>query len=464
MTILRAPGIASANVETIARLYDPGYVRRVETLGGDAPVQVCIETRMLGDQAGTGIATYARMLARCLAGAGAVPVLLDDGSAHGAIEQTRVRRWLAATRNRPRNAVAYAALVAGIEQRDAEQRDAEEDRGSSSGARGHADAPIAAGDPAMADPAIWIVSDLFREAQSFFNLHGRLLPITFARPPAVMHWTYPVPIFAVGAKNIYTIHDLIPLTHPALTPIRGARHRRILTRVVERAHTLVTVSETMQRLVTTELGVSPAAVVNTFQAVDAPLQGDPALPAGLRSGRYFLFCGRVEPRKNLARLAEAHRRSGTGLPLVIVGPETPGEAALERTLHGFPLVRRISWVPRPELLGLIRAARALLFPSLAEGFGLPIVEAMTLGCPVLTSHDGAPAEIAGEAALLVDPASVEDLAHAIGRLGTDDHLCARLRATGFARGRFFAPDAYARRLRALYAGALAAPLRADSGL
>ncbi|WP_163364639.1 glycosyltransferase, partial [Escherichia coli] len=83
--------------------------------------------------------------------------------------------------------------------------------------------------------------------------------------------------------------------------------------------------------------------------------------------------------KNLDRLAAAHAASGTALPLVVVGPQVPGEARLEATLRACPALIRVPWVPRAELLGMMRRARALLFPSLAEGFGLPIVEAMALG-------------------------------------------------------------------------------------
>jgi len=105
----------------------------------------------------------------------------------------------------------------------------------------------------------------------------------------------------------------------------------------------------------------------------------------------------------------------------------------------------------------------LLFPSLAEGFGLPIAEAMALGCPVLTSDRGAAAEVAAGAALLVDPLDVGAIAQAIATLDRDDALCARLRTAGFARGRQFTPGVYARRLRALYAGALASdPVAAES--
>lgn len=395
-----------SNLERLRMLYDPAYVRRIDMFNGGAPVRVCIETRMLRDDAATGVATYARMLARCLPEAGAVPLLLDDGP----VPRRRAARWLAAMRRTPRRAV-----------------------------QDHVHPQVQ-----------WMSRDLFREAQVFFNLHGRLMPVQLSDAPEVMHWTYPVPLYLVGTKNLYTVHDLIPLTDPGLTPIPGGRHARMLEVIADRAEGLVTVSETMRGLVVDRLGVPAARVFNTYQAVEAPLQVDPPLPPMLRPGRYLLFCGRVEPRKNLARLVDAHRASGTELPLVVVGPTLPEAAATEALLDEAEGVIRLPWLPRPQLIGLIRRARGMVFPSLVEGFGLPIVEAMTLGCPVLTSNRGAPAEIAGDAAWTVTPEDVGEIATGIARLAADDALCTRLRAAGFARGRLFSPPVYAARLRMLY--------------
>jgi glycosyltransferase involved in cell wall biosynthesis len=407
---------AAIGEERLRQLYDPDYVRRV-ALPGDTPIQVCLESRLVKGRGGTGVASYARSLAACLPEAGAGLLLLSDGDDQGQRPRARMRRWLAATGRQTRRAVA-----AGPEPSDAPQR--------------------------------WIAQDLFKEAQVFFNLHGRLLPVEFAVPPQMMHWTYPLPLYLRGARNLYTIHDLIPLTDSALTTIRATRHRAILGAIAAQAHRLVTVSESVRAEVIAQLGVSGDRVINTWQTVDAPVQVDPSLPRKLRPGRYFLFCGRVEGRKNLERLAEAHADSGAALPLVVVGPGVAGEGALETKLQARPGIVRIPWVPRPQLLGMLRCARALLFPSLAEGFGLPILEAMTLGCPVLASTIPAACEVAGDAALLMDPHDVEALAAAIAQLATDDLLCARLRTKGFARSRFFSRDQYARRLRALYADAL----------
>lgn len=406
----------TSNVDRIRAAYDPDHVRHLRSSDAAAPIQVCMDARMLLQPSGTGVATYAEMLARCLPAVGAEVLILDDQRAAG--PRSRVSRWLAA-------------------------------------ATGVARAPRASGLAAAGAPVRWRAPDIFRQAQVFFNFYGRLLPLVFDRPPLVMHWTYPVPLYVPGACNLYTIHDLIPLTHPHLTPIPARRHGAMLRRIAERADGVVTVSRTVRAAVIHHLGFDEQRVVNSYQAIDTSLQSDPPLPAGLRAGGYYLACGRVERRKNLGRLARAHAASGSGRPLVVVGPVVPGEEELETVLQHARNVRRLAWSPRPELIGLMRRARALLFPSLAEGFGLPIIEAMALGCPVLTSRGGAAAEIAGAAALLVDPLDDTALTEAIRRLDHENDLCARLRVAGFRRSITFTPNHYVRRLRHLYADALA---------
>ena len=173
-------------------------------------------------------------------------------------------------------------------------------------------------------------------------------------------------------------------------------------------------------------------------------------------------CGTIEPRKNLARLITAHRASGTTTPLILAGPD--GWRAKEEIAAGGAEVRplvaltqgeqggvwRAPWLPRPDLLDLLRGARALLFPSLAEGFGLPIAEAMTLGVPVLTAAGGATGEIAGDAAILVDPHDTAAMAGAIAALDGDGALRGRLADAGLRRATLFSVEACLGRLAAIY--------------
>ncbi|MDK2768025.1 MAG: glycosyltransferase family 4 protein [Sphingomonas sp.] len=298
----------------------------------------------------------------------------------------------------------------------------------------------------------WLVPDLYRLAQRRFTATGALTTLTLPDPPAIVHWSHPMPLQVAGAANLYTVHDLIPLTHPDLTGIAPRRHRRLLERLAGVAAQFVTVSESVRADLRARLSLTEDQVSCCFQAVDPGPLG--ILPAGLIAGGYLLAVGRVESRKNIEALLDAHRRAATGLPLVIAGPEGHWRSASERgrthaRMDG-PDVIRLGWQDNATVAALIAGARALLMPSLAEGFGLPVVEAMALGVPALASATGAAAEIAGDGALLVDPHDHSALADAIRRISSDVPLRTRLIAQGHERAAQFTAESFAARLAALY--------------
>jgi glycosyltransferase involved in cell wall biosynthesis len=130
--------------------------------------------------------------------------------------------------------------------------------------------------------------------------------------------------------------------------------------------------------------------------------------------RYLLFVGTLEPRKNLPRLLDAHRRLGDAAPpLVIAGPVGWGDDALAKIPIATDRVIPLGHVPESDLPALYSGAELLCYPSIMEGFGLPILEAMSQGTPVLTSQGTSTEEVAGGAAVLVDPMSVESIAEGI---------------------------------------------------
>ena len=150
------------------------------------------------------------------------------------------------------------------------------------------------------------------------------------------------------------------------------------------------------------------------------------------------------------RLAEAYGQSGARRKLIIVGPDGWQGESVRRIIDRENVVL-LPFQPRDRLIQLMQHARALLFPSLSEGFGLPIVEAMALGTPVMTSSGGATAEVAGTAALLVDPFDVGMMSKSIAKLDSDDALCARLAAAGLERSQAFRAAPYAHRVLQVYA-------------
>ena len=430
------------------------------------PGRVFIDGYNLAITQGTGVATYARNLSHALHGLGhQVGVLY--GKQIGATKDKLGRevdffdpptavlpQWLSDTlraiklSHRPFGLKAWTVPVSG--------------------------AVINQGMP-YADE-VWNASDMFHMAQVQHQLTGRMLQVRVPGPaPDVMHWTYPFPIQLRGAKNIYTLHDLVPMRLPATTLDNKRRYLRIARAIAAKADHIVTVSEHSRRDIIDLLGVAPDRVTNTYQAVDLPValrtkpidlvRNEIAGTFGLTFGEYFLFFGAIEPKKNIGRLIEAYLASGVKGPLVIVGKKawkSEGELRLLFNDHINYLqtdgpyiytrhrVMQLEYAPFPLLVSLIRGARGVLFPSLYEGFGLPVLEAMLLGAPVMTSNTSSLPELVGDAALTVDPYDTAAMAHAIQALDSDAGLRARLSAAAPIQADLFNPARYQDRLRALY--------------
>jgi glycosyltransferase involved in cell wall biosynthesis len=329
----------------------------------------------------------------------------------------------------------------------------------------------------VAADRLWAARDLYNAAGLAFAWHRGVTPVTFAgpEPPQVMHWTCPLPLAARGVPNLYTIHDLIPLSLPYATLDNKRAFHALCARICGAADQVVTVSETSRRDIIRAFGVDEDRITNTYQAVDLPSSVRDRPEADVRAEledlynvgwrEYFLFFAAIEPKKNLSRLIEAYLTAGVASPLIVVGAggwldgaETallqPGLTGEWRIVDGatrrVDKIRRYDHLPFEMLASLIRGARAVLFPSLYEGFGLPALEAMQLGAPVLASTGGALPEVAGEAALLVDPFDVGAIRQAIRTLDADEALRDELTQRGQARAEKFSPALYRDRLSNLY--------------
>lgn len=263
-----------------------------------------------------------------------------------------------------------------------------------------------------------------------------------------------IPLFKGRLKAVATIHDIVSFIMPDTIPLKYALYMKFLIKqVVRTADRIITVSESTKRDLMEWLHVPESKIQVVLQAVSEqfhPPSNGSAVEAdrikkkfGIR-GDYMLFVGNLEPRKNLIRLMEAfdmaRDRLGGSYQLVICGKEGWLYRDILRTfdrLNRNGDIVLTHYVTETELLRLYQYSRMFVFPTLYEGFGLPVLEAMACGTPVLTSSVSSLPEIAGDAALLTDPYSVEQISDAIVRLALDEELRGTLREKGIARAKMF---------------------------
>jgi len=259
---------------------------------------------------------------------------------------------------------------------------------------------------------------------------------------------------------VVTIHDLAVLRFPHLfRPWHGRYARFVLPHLARRARAVIAVSAATKNDVVEMLGV-PAERVTVIPngislamtpgAVGAARAREVRARYGLPE-RFILTVGTIEPRKNLKRLIEAvgivaTHADAQDVTLVHAGPA----GWLSDDLPRNGRVRFLGHVSTEDLAALYSLARCSAYPSLWEGFGLPVLEAMASGCPVLTSAVSALPEVAGDAAVLVEPTSTEAIADGLARLWTDATLCSRLAQRGIERATRFSWERAARETAAIY--------------
>jgi glycosyltransferase involved in cell wall biosynthesis len=271
----------------------------------------------------------------------------------------------------------------------------------------------------------------------------------------VFHLTDYALLSPSSAALVATVHDVLFEELPrAFTPAmrRGLRH--VTRRVVRSAARVVVPSARTKRALVERHRADPSRV-------DVVPLAPRVLPEALpeRSfGRYVLAVGTLEPRKNLDRLLVAHRAAlarGADVDLVVVGRRGWIDDAVHAAVSCAPRVRYEGGVSDARLASLYGGALALAYPSLGEGYGLPVAEAMAAAVPVVTSAGTACEDLAGGAALLVDPYDVESIADALVRVATDDALRRDLAARGRSRAGPWSWERTAEGTRAAYERALA---------
>jgi glycosyltransferase involved in cell wall biosynthesis len=276
---------------------------------------------------------------------------------------------------------------------------------------------------------------------------------------------YTAPLVSGGAR-VTNIHDMNYKRHPEdLSFAERAVYAALIPRVARRSHRVLALTQSARADILRWTGAANSKVTVVQPGTRSSWPGDPAQDVerlaaiGIR-GPFIVSVATAYPHKNLARLVAAfplRRQSGAAVKLVVVGLKgraTPAIEAAAARQHG-DLIEVLGWVDDALLASLYRCSLGLAFPSLYEGFGLPIVEAMALGTPVLTSDVGAMAEVAGGAAELVDPYDVESIRAGLEGLAFDESRRIELRRLGRARAAEFTWRHAAEATMAIYSEAAA---------
>ena len=265
----------------------------------------------------------------------------------------------------------------------------------------------------------------------------------------LFHSTHYVLPALTPSRSVVTIHDCIHLMFPEYLRHRlgYAYARASLFTAAHKSDRILTVSEQSKRDILKFIEVPPEKIVVTHNAIDDRVSVPPSDEEVKRtreryqlSQSYLLYVGNIKPHKNLERLIEAFhlvRAQGRSeLELLIIGDEISKLQSLRRAVHKYDIhryVRFLGYVPDMTLAVLYRLASVFVFPSLYEGFGLPPLEAMASGTPVVTSDVSSLPEVVGDAAVLVDPYSAQAIADGILKVLRSSHLRDELRQRGLRR-------------------------------
>jgi len=267
----------------------------------------------------------------------------------------------------------------------------------------------------------------------------------------------------VGVPTIVTVHDLSVLRFPEWHPgHRVGHYERRLGRGLDKAAAVIAVSESTRGDLERFVGVDPRRVTvipeaprRVFRVLAKGRTASMRRRLGLPS-TYFLFVGTIEPRKNIEGLLVAHAALPESVrrrfPLVLAGGWGWGEERVRDMLSRAPWrgVRHLGYLDDESLVAVCNGASALVYPSFHEGFGLPPLEAMACGVPVISSSEGALAEVLGDAAVRIDPGDPESMGTAMRRLAEDQGERLALRERGLAHVSAFSWENAAKRTLRLY--------------
>jgi glycosyltransferase involved in cell wall biosynthesis len=294
----------------------------------------------------------------------------------------------------------------------------------------------------------------------YFQLETR---VNIKKKIDIWHETYPLPIKVNNAKKITTIHDLIPLKLPYTTLDDKKSFFNLTKDAIKNSNIILTVSENTKKDILHCFDVNPDKIQVTYQPiidnshlVENHTREINLKKYNLKNKKYILFVGTIEPKKNLGRLINAYSCLDTDMQLVIVGKKGwlwEDDISQLEALFGNGLnekIKLLEYVSKKDLIYLYYGAFCLVFPSLYEGFGLPPLEAMSLGCPVITSNVSSLPEVCGDAAIYVDPYNSDEIRQAIEKLINNPEMQIKLVEAGKKRVELFSMENYTKKLYNAY--------------
>jgi glycosyltransferase involved in cell wall biosynthesis len=327
-------------------------------------------------------------------------------------------------------------------------------------------------------PYLVSIPRLFLVLRSVFGLKNQINSTELVESYDLFHCTHLSPLTVANLPRIVTIHDIVPLIRPELVSSQLVTiFGDFLKFNIHNSTHIIAVSQATKDDLVNYCQVPPERITVVYEAARTefqPVSLELARPILSKFGLivdeidipYFVFVGNIEPKKNIKRLLLAFQqfsmRDRRGCKLVIVGSPAWGfddvKDLMQAEIAAGTLIHP-GYVPTHELPALLSHARSLIMPSLIEGFGLPVLEAMACGCPVITSDIPCIREITGDAAIRVDPLSIEEICQAITAIASDDDLRHKLSRLGLAQNQLFSWQRCAQETLAVYQETIARSIK-----
>nr|VFK41199.1 MAG: Glycosyltransferase involved in cell wall bisynthesis [Candidatus Kentron sp. TC]VFK56586.1 MAG: Glycosyltransferase involved in cell wall bisynthesis [Candidatus Kentron sp. TC] len=301
---------------------------------------------------------------------------------------------------------------------------------------------------------------LYRVSQAIAAFAKRETSILSPREQSidVLHLTMPLPIRMKKAKKVVTVHDVIPLKIPNVVEVNLRHYLNVMETSLRTADLIFSISRHTKKDLIEKLNIPdkkifvtylPSAIPNDLLELEEDEIARFLAQYDLERGKYFLFYGNMDPKKNIGNILRAFSVARTDCKLVIVGGKSWLSEDVERFFENNRCDResnrkiiRLPYQFFRSIVYLLKGARALLFPSIYEGFGLPVLEAMQVGTPVITSNISSLPEVGGDAVYYVDPYSIESIKTAIETLSDDERKLEEMSGEGLLQADKFSMRNY----------------------